>query len=501
MKSIRWVWRGCALLGAGAAGAALALATRHALETPQPLASGLPGAARIDRDHGGELYYIVAGPDEAPPIVLLHDFYAGASSYEYSGVFARLASAQRVYAPDWLGFGMSERPALAYTGEFYANMLAGYLRDVVARPATIVATGRAANVAARAASDASALFDRLVLISPNIAAGAQLDPTLAQTLARLAQRGSLGLMPYALLSSRPMLRLAAMRRGIGAATEDALDHQWAAAHQFGAQHAVLAALTGELDLPVQHLLPLVEPPILIVAGENDWRQTRDELEELAILHPYADLDIVPGAGAAVCQDQPARFVTAVTLWMQRELPRHVSSDTLRIGSSVALTHAPSASAPSASAPSASAPSASATGAVTRQAPNGIAALRVAPSPEEARTLPGASPTTRAAAPAKPHPAPMPASPEQETPTAKQTAVRKSAPASRPRASAKEATEQPGVAPRMSRRTTRTPKPSAATESEAGGNHGAAQEKRASPRRGRARDETQPRRGDAPEAQA
>ena len=52
---------------------------------------------------------------------------------------------------------MSEHPALAYTGEFYATILTGFLRDVVGGPAVVVASGGAANVAARAASNNPAL--------------------------------------------------------------------------------------------------------------------------------------------------------------------------------------------------------------------------------------------------------------------------------------------------------------------------------------------------------
>ncbi len=141
MRPIRWLRRGMVLVSLGAAGGALIVTARHILETPQPLQSVLPGEGRIDRKHGGDIYYNVAGDESADPIVLLHDFYLGASNYEYRHLFPRLAPTWRVYAPDWLGFGMSEHPPLAYTGEFYANMLLGFLRDVVKRPAVVLAHG------------------------------------------------------------------------------------------------------------------------------------------------------------------------------------------------------------------------------------------------------------------------------------------------------------------------------------------------------------------------
>jgi pimeloyl-ACP methyl ester carboxylesterase len=327
MGIVRWIGRGLALGGAVAAGGALFVTARHVLTTPQPLRSGLEGDAKVDRKHGGDLYYTVAGPEDALPVVLAHDFYSGASSYEYRSVFSRLAQRYRVYAPDWLGFGMSERPPLAFTGEFYATALAGFLRDIVQRPAIVIAHGRAANVVARAASDEPDLFERLTLVSPEIDAGMRLDPTAGQTVVRTAQRASLGMLPYALASTRPLLRRMALERADGAASEDALDHQYASAHQFGGQYALLALMTGELDLPIQNELPLVQPPLLLLAGERDARRPRDMMEDLAILNPYAELEIIPAAGASLFEDQPLRFLAAFNAWVERPTIRQRATAT------------------------------------------------------------------------------------------------------------------------------------------------------------------------------
>ena len=329
MRPIRWLRRGIMLAGLGAAGGALIVTARHILETPQPLQSALPGGARIDRKHGGDLYYNVAGDESADPIVLLHDFYLGASNFEYRHIFPLLTSTWRVYAPDWLGFGMSEHPSLAYTGEFYANMLIGFLRDVVGRPAVIVGHGRAANIAARVTADAPDLVSRLVLISPDVEAGVDLDPRPSQLLARAAQRVSLGLVPYAFLSTKPLLRRLARQRsaltGDGIANEETVEHLYASAHQFGGQHAQLAVMTGEIDLPIQNIFPLLQPPILVLSGDEDPAHPVEMMEDLAVLNPHADLDVLSSAGEAVFEDQPAMFTEALLDWLAtpqaRQMPQ------------------------------------------------------------------------------------------------------------------------------------------------------------------------------------
>lgn len=318
----RQLWRGVALAGIGLAGGAALVTARHLLMTPQPLDSGLPGEGRIDRLHGGDMYYSVAGPADGRPIVLLHGFYPGASNYEYRAIFSRLAETYRVYAPDWLGFGMSERPALTHTGEFYASMLTGFLRDVVGAPAAVIAHGLACNIATRAASDMPALFDRLTLVAPDVDAGMRLDPTFTQTVSRLLQKLSLGVTPYALVSLRPALRLAAGLRsavGLMEVDDETIDHLYASAHQFGGEYATLSLFTGELDLPMRQVFPLLETPTLIVVGARDARHSLNDMERLVTLNPQADLEVVSNAGDTVYLDQPTLFVHAMRRWLGRRV--------------------------------------------------------------------------------------------------------------------------------------------------------------------------------------
>jgi pimeloyl-ACP methyl ester carboxylesterase len=226
---------------------------------------------------------------------------------------------------------MSEHPHVAYTGEFYAGLLTGFLRDVVTRPAIVVAHGRAANIAVRAASDAPALFERLVLVAPAVVADQQRDPTLSQTLMRTTQRLMLGIVPYAVLSTRPALRWIVTSRSTQAqdsgANAQTLDHLYASAHQFGGHHALLALLTGELDLPMRNAFALLEPPVLIVAGRQDRLHPRADLEDLAVVNPHADLRLIEGAGDAVFDDQPDGFVALLTQWLDAPASRHMLDET------------------------------------------------------------------------------------------------------------------------------------------------------------------------------
>ncbi|HLY29397.1 MAG TPA: alpha/beta fold hydrolase, partial [Ktedonobacterales bacterium] len=115
----------------------------------------------------GSVYFTVKGRGE--PLLLIHGVYAGASSYEYRRVFDQLAERYRVFAPDLLGFGRSDRPPVVYTPRLYIELIQDFARQVVGavdHPLSVIASSLGAAFAIRAAAERPDLFARLALIEP-----------------------------------------------------------------------------------------------------------------------------------------------------------------------------------------------------------------------------------------------------------------------------------------------------------------------------------------------
>ncbi|WP_030106849.1 alpha/beta fold hydrolase [Actinoalloteichus caeruleus] len=77
---------------------------------------------------GHEIFYREAGPADAPTIVLLHGFPT--SSFMFRELIPLLAGNYHVIAPDHLGFGHSDAPAVedfTYTFDALADLTAGLL--------------------------------------------------------------------------------------------------------------------------------------------------------------------------------------------------------------------------------------------------------------------------------------------------------------------------------------------------------------------------------------
>jgi pimeloyl-ACP methyl ester carboxylesterase len=312
--------RGVGLLIFSAVGmllVALVVALRHIMETPQPLESPLPGEARIYRWKRGHVFYKVLGSETAPSLVLLHAPGVGASSYEMRKIMAPLAAKFRVYAPDLPGFGLSDRLHMDYSAGMYIALVQDFLRDVVGQPATILASGLSCNYAVAAARRSPELCERLVLISP----GTLFRSGQSQEfLSALMQVPGIGRLLYPIASTRPALRYGVAGQHAttnGNVAREDIDYLYAASHQFGAEYAPLAMMTGKLDVDVaQEFAGLPQPTLLIWGTQalNNLRAIGGQHE--IVTPPQTQMELIKDAGTAVHEEYPENVITNILQWCE-----------------------------------------------------------------------------------------------------------------------------------------------------------------------------------------
>jgi pimeloyl-ACP methyl ester carboxylesterase len=415
MGVIRSFSRGVALAGAVVAGGALAVTASSVLATPQPLESALEGEGRIFRFRQGDVFYTARGPADAPPVLFLHSVHLGASSFEWRKNFHALSQNFRVYAPDLLGFGLSDRPAIDYSAELYVHLISDFAREVIARPAVVIARDQSAAFAARAAHLDSQLFNRLVFISPTgiISAaaeehgwGARACDTLQNLLRRIGDTTA-GQVPYAFLITKPALSWLIARQSYANseyAAPEVVQHLYATTHQFGARFAPLAFMSGKLDIDVAEDFATLEQPILLVWGEQDAINDPLHAEALCKRNPHTRLELIAQAGNAVQEEQVSEVNELLHAWMLA--PRELVDPTLRERADVFAPPAPAAEA---------APPAPMTTAVPLTAPLPEAPAPAEPAAEAGPTAEAPMTAEPAAEMAAPPEAPAPAEPAAEKP--------------------------------------------------------------------------------------
>ena len=244
---------------------------------------------------GGELAYTVAGEAGAPPVLLVHGIYAGASSFEFRKNFSALSRDFRVYALDLLGSGASEKPQRAYTPEDVAAQVEDFARDVVGGRAHLVASSLSAALVVPAAVRSPRLFRKLVLICPT-GFGSLDRPSgrLGDVIYGLFRTPILGSSLYNAIVSRSGIRYYLGRFAYhdrGLVTENLVGAYYRTGHQPGAMSLAAAFVSGKLNFGLKGYWSRVPHKTLLVWGQEAQTTPLRQAESFTKGNPRAELRV------------------------------------------------------------------------------------------------------------------------------------------------------------------------------------------------------------------
>ncbi|MFB6296401.1 MAG: alpha/beta fold hydrolase [Halobacteriales archaeon] len=251
------------------AGAVGATATGNALLTWRAgdLDPPLSGTQRTYRWRGMDVAYSELGDPEAETVLLLHGMNAAGTSHEFEPIAAGLAERYHVVAPDFPGFGCSDRPPLAYDADLYTDFVREFADDVTPGAACLASSlsGSYAAVAQRE----TGVFSTLVLVCPT---------ATTMGIRRRRLRGFLrapvvGTAAFNLIASKPSIRYFSADHSFhdpGKIDADRVEYQWRSAHQPGARFAPASFVSGYLDpaIDLGATLAACDVPVTLVWGRE-----------------------------------------------------------------------------------------------------------------------------------------------------------------------------------------------------------------------------------------
>jgi 2-hydroxy-6-oxonona-2,4-dienedioate hydrolase len=114
--------------------------------------------------NGCMIRYLEDGPTDGKILILLHGL--GASAERWSRVIPTLSGDYRVIAPDIIGFGYSDKPAVDYTMDFFIEFLRSFLDKLGISKASIIGSSLGGHIASEFAIRFNHMVEKLVLVSP-----------------------------------------------------------------------------------------------------------------------------------------------------------------------------------------------------------------------------------------------------------------------------------------------------------------------------------------------
>jgi pimeloyl-ACP methyl ester carboxylesterase len=227
-------------------------------------------------------------PGEEPPTVYLHGLGSSAPAY-----FAEVAAAtgRRSLLVDFLGFGLSDRPAdFGYTMEDHSDTVATLLRGVDLAAVRVVAHSMGGAIAILLAERHPELVGELVLAEANLRPVGR--PALSARIAAYAEEDYVQTMHQRILG--------------------VIGSEWAAtarqADPMAMHRSSVSLAAGERERWYVHSLCALTIPRTFLRGER----SNPPADEAALVEAGVTVTVIPGGGHNMMLDNPKAFVEALT---------------------------------------------------------------------------------------------------------------------------------------------------------------------------------------------
>ncbi|MGQ0605891.1 MAG: alpha/beta fold hydrolase [Candidatus Nitrosotenuis sp.] len=205
---------------------------------------------------GNRIRYLKAGSSKRN-LVLIHGL--GASAERWDLVITSFSKHFTVYVPDLIGFGLSDKPTVDYTTEFFARFVSQFLDELGIKKATIIGSSLGGQIAAEYVSTNQSNVEKLILVSP---AGAmkQSTPALdAYIMAALYPDPSSAKTAFSIMTGN--------NKEVSQTTVDGFIQRMLMPN---AKYAFMSTILGLKNAPeISTRLEILEVPTLVVWGKLD----------------------------------------------------------------------------------------------------------------------------------------------------------------------------------------------------------------------------------------
>ena len=221
------------------------------------------------------------------PLVLVHGW--GVSGSYFIPAAERLAAEFAVYAPDLPGHGRSDTPRVPCDIRGFGDALIGWLDAMGIERATLVGHSMGSQIAVEAALQQPQRIDRLILM------GLTPDPQGRSTPEQF-RRFAVGGMYERVSLNNHMLK-----------------------DYFRMGRRLVPEFRFMRDDPIEHTLPKVTTPVMLVSGEKDPMSPQRWTDEAARLLRTNRIAVIPGWGHAVQFSAPQETVEAIQPFLREQL--------------------------------------------------------------------------------------------------------------------------------------------------------------------------------------
>jgi pimeloyl-ACP methyl ester carboxylesterase len=306
------------ILAAGLAAIGLEVYNRSVVLPYSALEPQLPAMPTTWQWRFGNVAVYEAGDHANPPLLLLHGHNAAASAAEMGKLFERLADRFYIYAPDLIGYGLSDRPDIDYTPTLYVEFIEDMLKEIVQAPAAVVVSSLTSAYAIEAAHSNPEWITSLVLICPTGVRTLTEQSAGGKAIEALLRVPVLGQAIFNGIASRPSIRYfleAQTYFDTTLVTDDLVERYYRTAHAPGARYAPSAFVSGKLYWDASEAWSRLEQRVLLVWGKEAKITPITDAAAFLATNPGAELQEIGVTGILPHDEQPEQTANVIGDWL------------------------------------------------------------------------------------------------------------------------------------------------------------------------------------------
>ena len=287
-----------------------------------------PSRTREDKTYNwryGVVDYKVKG--YGSPLLLLHDLTIGSCKSEYKYIYDNLSRNKKVYIPDMLGYGFSDKPVMTYTASVYEDLITDFIKNVIRTKTDVVATGTTAPIVIKLAHDNPKLIRNIIMINPLGLYDQNLIPsTQTKLLKILINIPVVGTFFYNMKCNRSSIEEHFVNEYLYDAdsiNKDRLDEivsdYYRAAHERGifSKHAYASYLSQYMNCSILSELQETDHSMMIIGGEGE-PDINDNIENYNYYNSAIESIIIPGTSHLPQIERPDEVISNIEVFLSNE---------------------------------------------------------------------------------------------------------------------------------------------------------------------------------------
>ena len=254
------------------------------------------------------------------PLLFIHDLTAGSSNYEYHRLINNLTDKHEIYSIDLLGYGLSDKPSMTYTGNIYEQLISDFIKNVICKKTSVIVTGESVPFSIMSCHNNPELYNKLICINPqNLYLQNQIPSKQTKLLKFFFELPIVGTFTYHIFTSKYVIRKAFEEDYFyqpGELKEKYIYNYLEAAHtgKYYSKTAFASYIGKYMNMNILHELKEINNSILMIGGAKE-KDIETTIENYKYYNPAIETVYIPETKHLPHMESPDEILKQITMFL------------------------------------------------------------------------------------------------------------------------------------------------------------------------------------------